>query len=377
MDFALNEEDKMLRRTAREFLQAECPKRAVLTMEADGKGYSPQLWKKMGELGWLGLPFPGEYQGGDGKMVSLTVLVEEMGRALLPSPFIGSVVCCGLAILKAGTEDQRQQFLPRIAAGDIIFSLALTEPSATYHARGVEAQAVLDGNQYRLRGTKLFVSDADVADYLLCAARTSDTVAPEEGITLFVLSTKSQGVKVVPLTTIALDKQYEVDLQGVKVPRGGVLGYPNAGWPVIEASVLYGALADCAFMVGAGAEVLDMTVNYAKERVQFERPIGSFQAVQHMCADMLIDLDIARWLTYQAAWKLEQGDDATTEIAMAKAWVGEAYRRICTRGQQIHGGIGLMGDHTMQLYFRRAIPAELTFGAPTFWRNVVAKQVGI
>ena len=375
MDFALNEEQDMLRKMSRDFLENECPKTLVREMEEDEKGYSLDLWKKMAEVGWMGLAFPEEYGGEGLGFLSLAVLIEELGRALVPGPFLSTVVYGGLTILASGTDEQKKEFLPKIAKGELIMSLALTEPSASWDASGIETKAVAEGDNYVISGTKLFISDAHIADYLLVAARTKDSANKEDGITLFLVDAKSPNIKLTPLQTIALDKQFEIALDKVKVPKKNILGEVDKGWPIVEELKLKGMLAQCAFMVGGAQQVLEMTTNYAKERVQFGKPIGSFQMIQQKCADMATDVDGSRFITYQACWKAEEGLPYALDVSMAKAWVSEAYRRCCVEGHQIHGGIGFIKDHDMQLYYRRAKVSELLFGDADYHRERVAQQI--
>ncbi len=377
MDFALSEEQEMLRKSARDFLTKECPKTLVRQMETDEKGYSPAMWKGMADLGWMGLVFPEEYGGSGMTFLDLSILIEELGRALVPSPFLPTVVYCGVPILAAGTEEQKKQFLPGIAKGDIIMTLALTEPSATWDAGGITVKATAEGDDFVISGTKLFVHDAHIANYFLVVARTKEGKRKEDGITLFLVDAKSPGIKLNTLKTIASDKQFEVVFNKVKVPKKNILGKLDHGWSIIQDLMPRATLAQCAYMVGGAQQVLEMTVNYAKERVQFGRPIGSFQAIQHKCANMATDVDGSRFITYQAAWKLSEGMDCGLEVSMAKAWVSEAYRRTCAEGHQIHGGIGFIKDHDMQLYYRRAKASELAFGDADYHRELVAQRIGL
>ena len=377
MDLGLSEEQEMLKTTARDFLEKECPKSLVRAMEEDDKGYSPELWRKMAEMGWMGLPLPEKYGGIGYTFLDLTVLIEEMGRTLLPGPFFSTVVLCALPILEAGTEEQKKQFLPRIAEGQMIMALALTEPTARYEASAIETKASLDDGNYVIDGTKLFVSDANVADYLLCVARTKKGGDPKEGMTLFLVDAKSQGISTTLLKTIASDKQCEVIFDNVKVPKENMLGKLNQGWPIVEKIMAWGAVGKCAEMLGSSQQVLEMTVEYAKQRVQFGRPIGSFQAVQHHCANMATDVDGSRFITYQAAWMLSEGLPCTKEVSMAKGWVSDAHHRVCALGHQVHGGIGFTKEHDMQLFFRRAKAQELMFGDADFHREKVAQEIGL
>lgn len=369
MDLDLSEEQEMLRNMARDFLEQECPKTLVREMEQDKKGYSPELWARTAELGWMGLPFPQEYGGMGGDFVDLIILLGEMGRALMPGPFIATVVSSGLPILHHGADEQKGEFLPKITSGELIMSLALTESSVRFDESGIQVKADDEFTNYSISGTKLFVSYAHVADWMVCATRT------KEGITLFLVPVKSAGISFTVLKTIAADKQCEVIFNGVKVPAENILGKAGDGWNIVEDIEEWSALAWCGYEVGSLQQVLEMTVSYANERIQFERPIGSFQVIQHKCADMVMDIDAARLLTYQAAWKVSQGFRASMEVSMAKAWTGEASRRVCLSGHQIHAGIGLFTDYDMELYFRKAKAVELAFGGGDFHREIVARQL--
>ena len=376
MDLDLSEDQKMLRKTARDFLANECTKQFVREMELDEKGYSPQLWLKMAELGWLGLPFPESYGGGGGSFLDLVVLLEEMGRACLPSPYLPSVVLSGLTILEAGTDGQKQQFLPAISRGDI-FTFALTESNGNYDAASIQAKSTQGKEGYAISGTKLFVPYAHVAEDMLCLARTKEGSSVEEGLSIFIVEVDGPGIGSTVLNTIASDKQCEVMFDRVKVARENILGEPDQAWQTVEKTLQWAAIAKCAEMVGAAQQVLEMSVAYAKERVQFDRPIGSFQAIQHHCANMLIDIDGMRYLTYEAAWLLSSGLPAAKEVAMAKTWVSEATGRVVRLGHQIHGGVGYTIDHDLQLYYRRGKAAQALFGDASFHRELIASQLGL
>ena len=377
MDLGLSEEQEMLRTSARDFLQKECPKQLVKQLDESDEGYSPELWRKMAELGWMGLVLPEEYGGSGGSFLDLVVLLEEMGYNILPGPFFSTVVLGGLSILAAGNEKQKKEFLPKVANGEIILTLALTEPNAKYDAASVKTKAVARNGEYVISGTKLFVLDANVADYLLCVARTKQGVKPEDGITIFLVDAKSPGVKCTLLKTLARDKQCEIIFDNVNVPKDNVLGEVDRGWPVVESILQKAAVAKCSEMVGGAQASLEMAVSYAKERVQFNRPIGSFQAIQHYCANMVTDVDGSRFVTYRAAWKISEGIPATMDVAVAKAWTSEAYGRVTLLGHQIFGAIGFTMDHDMHLYYRRAKAGEIMFGDGDFQRAVVAQELGL
>ena len=376
MDLGLDEQQEMLKNFARDFLEKECPEQLVRAMEEDEKGYSPELWQKMAQQGWMGLIIPENYNGTGMNVCELVVLLEEFGRALVPGPFMSTVVLGGVPIMEAGSEEQKQQFLPKIASGELIMTLALTEPSAKWTADGVQLEAKKEGGDYVLNGTKLFVQDAHVTDYMVVAARTSGS--GEEGITLFLVDSKSPGIKFEVLKTIAADKQCEVVFENVKVPSSSMLGAEGKGWPIIEKTKRVATVAACAYLVGLSQMDFDVTLNYAKERVQFGRPIGSFQAIQHKLADAVIDVDGSRFITYKAAWSLQEGEpDADLTIAMAKAWCSDASRRVVAHGQQIHGGIGFTKEYKIQLYFRRQKWMELMWGDADYHREQVAQKLEV
>jgi alkylation response protein AidB-like acyl-CoA dehydrogenase len=377
MDLDFTEEQEMLRTSARDFLTTECPKTLVKELEESEKGYSPELWRKMAELGWMGLAIPEEYDGMGMEFLDLTILIEEMGRNILPGPFFSTVVLGALPILTAGSEEQKKELLPKIGGGEAILTMALTEPTATYEASGIKLKAVAEGDSFVLNGTKLFVENAHIADYIICVTRTKDGASAEDGITLFVVDGGSPGIKCEVVPTIATDKLCEVVFKDVKVPKKNMLGELDKGWPIVARTLEQATMAKCAEMIGGAQAALDMTVDYAKERVQYGRPIGSFQAIQFYLADMWMNVDMGKNIIYETAWMVSEGLPCTEKVAIAKGWVNEAYKFVTERGVQIHGAIGTTRDHDMGLYFRRAWAADLAFGDTDFQREVVARQLGI
>ena len=374
MKLTLTEEQEMLKKTARDFLADKCSKKFIKQMEESETGYSGELWQEMAELGWIGLAFPGKYGGGDMSFLDLAVLLEEMGRACLPSPFFSTVVLGALSILDVGSNEQKQEYLPKIIRGEKILTLALTEPGyRNYHASSVTVEAAHDNGSYIIRGTKLFVTDAHIADYLLCVAKTK----PENGITIFLVDAKDPRIEYTVLETIAGDKLCEVVFGQMPVPEASILGRLNQGWSTVQKILERAAVGKCCEMVGNIQRVLEMTVDYAKERKQFDRPIGSFQAIQHYCADMATDVDGARFSTYRAAWMLSEGLPCTKEIAIAKAWTGKASQRVFALAHQIHGAIGATIEHDLHYYTRRAKAAELAFGDADFYQEIVAREMGL
>jgi alkylation response protein AidB-like acyl-CoA dehydrogenase len=374
MKLTLTEEQEMLRETARDFLADKCSKEFVKHMEKTETGYSRELWQEMAELGWIGLAFPGKYGGGDMSFLDLAVLLEEMGRACLPGPFFSTVILGGLPILDVGSNEQKQEYLPKIIGGEKILTLALTEPGYdNYDGSSIKVAASRSGNNYVISGTKLFVPDAHIADNLLCVARTG----PENGITIFLVDAKDPKIDCTVLETIAGDKLCEVVFDQMPVPEASVLGRLGQGWGTVHKTIERAALGKCCEAVGNIQRVLEMTVDYAKERKQFDRPIGTFQAIQHYCADMATDVDAARFSTYRAVWMLSEGLPCTKETAIAKAWTGKASQRVLALAHQIHGAIGATIEHDLHHYTRRAKAAELAFGDADFYREVVAREMGL
>lgn len=377
MELSLNEEQEIIKRNSRNFLTKECPTSLIRALEEDEEGFSPELWRKMADMGWMGLLLPPDYEGSGGSFLDLAVLLEEMGRACAPSWFFSTVVLGGHIILSFGTEKQKNRLLPAVASGESRGTMALIEPQSGYDVRRIEMTSTREGNNFSVSGVKLFVSDAHIADWIVCVTRGKGEKGGDLGLELLLIDKKSPGISMTPLKTISGDKLFEVKLNGVKVPAENLLGGGEQDAGDLERVLQQASLAKCAEMVGGADRVLEMTVDYAKQRVQFDRPIGSFQAIQHHCANMLIDLDCSRYLTYYSAWMLSEGISCEKEIAMAKAFTSDAYINITTLGQQIHGGTGLIKEHDMQIYFRRAKASALSLGNATFQRKMVAREMGL
>ena len=375
MDLGLNEVQQMLKTSAREILAQECPLDFVRAMEEDPRGYTDELWQQIARLGWNGLAFPEQFGGSGGSFLDLAVLLEEMGRALMPGPFFSTVVLGGLTVLDAGTDAQKQDILPRICSGDLRMTLAVTEPSATYQPQGVATTAQLDGANYVISGTKLFVPDAHASDLLVVVARTASEPNPAQGISLFLVPTDSRGLSIGLHNTIGSDHHCEVALDQVSVPIASVLGPLGDGWAVAQRALQRATAGRCIEMLGGASAVLDMTVDYVKQRTQFGRPVGSFQAVQHHCANMATDVEGSRNIAYRAAWAVSEGDSVQREVSMAKAWVSGALQRVCVAAHQCHGAIGFTKEHDLQLYTRRAKMQELTYGDPNFHKEQVVQHL--
>jgi alkylation response protein AidB-like acyl-CoA dehydrogenase len=379
MNFGFNDEQELLRSTARKFLENECRSEVVRALMETPEGMTPALWGRLAEQGWLGLVYP-EAHGGMGMgFVDLTVLMEEMGRAVVPGPYFSTVLLGGLAILEAGGEPQRKEWLPAIGAGERRVTLAWMEPSAVLGPGGVSLQATVAGGRYTLSGTKLFVADAHTADAVVVAARTGGGASSEEGVTLFLLPRGTAGMTVTLLPTMDQTRKLcEVTLAGVTVGPEAVLGAVGAGWAPLDRVLQRATVMLCAEMCGGAQKVLDMTVEYAKIRQAFGRPIGSYQGVKHRAADMLVDVENSKSITYYAAWALDEGSpEAPLAVSMAKAYVSDAYRRVAAAGIQLHGGIGFTWEHDLHLYFKRAKGSEFTFGDATHHRERVAQLVNL
>ena len=377
MDFNFTEEQDMLRRSARDFLTKECPKARVREMAKDERGYDPQVWHRMAELGWMGLVLPEEYGGMGASLMDLVILMEEMGRNILPGPFFSTIALCALPLLEYGSSEQKTRFLPQIAKGEAMWAFGLAESSGKYKASEVKLRAVLKGANYVLQGHKLFVTDAHVADYILVAGRTAEGERPEDGITLFIVDARGPNVKMEAIPTIGGDKQFKVSFDRVVVPKDSILGKTGNGWHIVDFTLQRAAVLKCAEMSGACQAVLDMTSSYAKERIQFDRPIGSFQAIQHKLADMLIDVEAVQYLLYQAAWGISVGSPSPWQISAAKAKANEAYQRICIEAIAAHGAIGYSMDHDVGLYYRRVKAAQFAAGDTDLHREVIAAELGL
>ena len=377
MDFNFSEEQEMLRTLARDFLSRECPKTKVRELEKDEKGYDPQMWHNMAKLGWMGLVFPEEYEGINASFMDLVILMEEMGKNILPGPFFSTIAFCALPILEYGTIEQKSKVLPQIARGETSWALAVTESPGSYRASEIKLHAKSEGKDYILEGDKFFVSDAHIADYLLVVARTGEGKSPEDGITLFIVDAKDTGLGMEVIPTIAGDRQCKVSFNKVRVSKNSILEDAGQGWHIVDFLLQRAAILKCAEISGACQAVLDMTSTYAKQRIQFDRPIGSFQAIQHKLADMLIDVDGVQYLLYQAAWGISVGSPSQLQISIAKAKASEAYQRICIDGITTHGAIGFSLDHDIGLYYRRVKTAEFAAGGIDLHRENIAAEMGL
>ena len=378
MDIGFTEEQELLRETARRLLENQCETQFVRQLMAEPAAVTDEFWQKLAEQGWLGIVYP-EDDGGSGLgLVDLVVLMEEMGRAVMPGPFLSTVLLGGGVIAEAGTPAQRRRWLPEIAAGNAKAALAWTEPNLRWDAAGIMSRAREAGGGYTLSGTKLFVGDAHLADIIAVAARTRDGSTMEDGVSLFLVPRDAAGLAIRRLPSVdETRKLCEVSFDNVAVPAAALLGELHQGWEPLAGVIDRAAVALSAEICGAAQRVLDMTVDYAKLRVAFGKPIGSYQGVKHKCADMLVEIENAKSLTYYAAWAVDEGEaDAPLAVSMAKAAASDAGRKVCAAGIQLHGGIGMTWEHDLQLYLKRAKADEVMFGDATWHRERIARLMG-
>ncbi len=376
MDFAFSEEQEMLRSSARTLLAKASPSAVVRKLMETDDAYDADLWKKVAEQGWTALGIPEEY-GGFGTFLDLVVVLEETGRVLLPGPFFETMGMAVPAILEAGTDAQKKEALGAIAAGDARATLAFTEPSGRWDADGITLNAQKSGDGWTLNGTKLFVPGAGVADYMVVAARTRGS--GEDGITLFLVKGRPAGMSVKPLSTLDMThKWYEVKFDSVQLGADALMGEPDKGWPPLRRSLDWATAGICAEMVGGAQKVLEDSVEYAKTRQQFGKPIGIYQAVSHKLADMLLEVESAKSVTYYAAWTVDaDAPDRALACSIAKAYTSDAYRHATGSGIQVFGGIGFTWEHDMHLYFKRAKASEVTLGDSTYHRELVAEALDL
>ncbi|MEN8181580.1 MAG: acyl-CoA dehydrogenase family protein [Myxococcota bacterium] len=368
MDLCWSDEQELLRRTARETLERECPMSRVRAAMDDAGEAREEIWKTLAGLGWTGLALPTAHGGAGLGLAELTVLLEEMGRVLLPAPFFSSCVLGGLAVLLAGDEAQRARWLPGIASGERRASLALLGEEGSWDPPALALPAHPDGDPLRLSGRRLFVPDAANAQQLLVP------VQPASGEPcLALVETDAPGLSVRPMAFLDATRPVaEVHFEEVAVSTERVLASGRAAW--LPALLDRARLALCAEMVGGAERVLELSVAFARTREQFGRPIGSFQAIQHKCADMLVQLEGARSATWAAACALDaEAPDAHLAVCVAKAWCSDAYRTITGEGIQIHGGQGFTWEQDLQLYFKRARASEVAFGDAPFHREEIAR----
>jgi alkylation response protein AidB-like acyl-CoA dehydrogenase len=376
MEFDLNKEQKMLQKSVRDFLSAKCTSENRRQWLSDPEGFSRKFYADMVELGWTGLPYTDAYGGMDGTFFELFLVVEEIGRWLVPGPFLTSAALSGMLIDLAGSREQKSEYLPAIIEGDRIFTVAnLDEHGGRGETgAGVQAEAVRQGT-HALTGTCLLVPFGHVADTILVWAELHDEDQPKP--TVYLVDRTSAGITISSLDTFSPEKASAVRFEGAEVPEKNILGAAGRGLEYRERLLPKALVLKCAEMIGGLRQVLDMTVAYARERCQFGRPLGTLQIVQHYCADMAANLETARLLACQAASLIDQGVDCTKEAAMAQAWCSDVCRQSCLSAHQIFGAYGFTEECDLHLYTKHAKASELTFGHSWFHRSKVADTLGI
>jgi alkylation response protein AidB-like acyl-CoA dehydrogenase len=371
MNFAFSEEQEELRKTVRAFLDQKSPETEVRRLMETDDGYDPAVWKQMGEqLGLQGLVVPEEFGGHGFSYVELGVVLEEMGRALLCAPYFSTVVLAGNTLIHSGDDAAKKDYLPGIASGETIATLAFTEPSGKWDEAGITMEATKKGDGWALNGTKSFVLDGATANLVLVAARTG------KGVSLFAVDGDASGLTRTSLSTMDQTRK-QAKLEFSATPAR-LIGAEGDGWKTLSTVLDLAAVALAAEQVGGAQKVLDMSVEYAKVRIQFGRPIGSFQAIKHKCADMLLEVESAKSAAYYGMWcASEMNDELPSVASLAKAYCSEAYFHAAAENIQIHGGIGFTWEHPAHLYFKRAKSSELLFGDPTYHRELLAQRIGI
>jgi alkylation response protein AidB-like acyl-CoA dehydrogenase len=368
--FGFTEDQNELRSTTARFLEEKSSSAIVRELMEGDTGFDEGTWKQMADLGWFGMAIPEEYGGIGFGFVEVTVLMEEMGKKLLPAPYFSSVILSANAILNAGTEDQKKELLPGIADGTTRAALAFVEPSGKWEVDSVELSASESGGNWTLSGDKSYVIDGATANLLVVAAKTG------KGVSLFTVDPDADGVTRTPLATLDMTrKQAKISFNSTPAK---LLGEDGAGAAALAKTLDQAAAALAAEMVGGSQQCLDMSTTYAKERYQFGRPIGSFQAIKHKCANMLMEVEMARSAAYYAGWAAaEDPDELSLAASLAKAYCSDAYFHAAAENIQIHGGIGFTWEHDAHLYFRRAKSSEIYLGDATYHRELVAQKLGV
>ncbi|WP_328430688.1 acyl-CoA dehydrogenase family protein [Streptomyces sp. NBC_00443] len=374
MDLTFSQEQDELRKVVRSFLAKYSDEQAVRRLAADPEGHDVFIWRRMsGELGLQGLAVPEEYGGSGFGYVELGIVFEEAGRALLCGPYFATVALAAEALLRCDDESARHDLLPGIASGETVATLALTEDGGRWDEPGIRLTASGDTTTgWRLTGTKTYVPDGHLADLLLVAARTP------VGISLFAVdAADARGLTRIPLPTLDQTRK-QARLEFTDTPAR-LLGTEGTAWPALERTLATASVLLAAEQVGGAAAALDAAVDYARIRVQYGRPIGSFQGIKHKCADMLTEIESARSAAYGGLWALDAGDDMEIAAAapLAQAFCSEAFTRVAGDNIQVHGGIGFTWEHPAHLYFKRAKSSEALLGSPSYHRELLAARLGI
>lgn len=376
MDIQLNEDQVEIARQARRFCEKESPMSYVRAMFESDRGFTDEVWNKMVEMGWTAMRIPEKYEGLGLELLDLALVLEEMGRAVVPGPFFSTVLLAAETLIEAGSEAQKKHYLTGIAAGEMRGTLALYEQDGGADIGYIQMGAVADGEDFVLNGIKLLVPDAHTADFLICAARTEPGDDPETGVTLFLVDPRADGVCISLLPTMdGTRKLCAVEFRAVRVNGDGVLGTPNQGGGALRRALQRAQVGLCAECVGGSQQAMEIASEYAKVRIQFDQPIGAYQAIKHRCAQMYVETESARSLLYWAAWAQDHGEakEAAIAASVAKAYCSEVYRNTSTSALQVLGGTGFSWEHDIHLYLKRAKANEVALGDPVYHREQVAR----
>ena len=379
MDIKLSEDQNLLQDTAARFMQRECSFAFLRDIENNSDtGFCPHMWRSFAEMGWLGINLPEEYGGMGMTMVDNVILLRELGRKICPSPLLHTVVTAGESISRCGTEIQKRELLPNIVAGTSVYAFAFQELSRFFHPSHIRCEAKVEGDAYVISGRKMFVEFADTADTLLVVARTGGPAKNRKdssGLTMFLVDRHSVGVTCELMPTMSRDRQYEVVFDNVRVPDSCILGNVDKAWEDLEPAIQKTAIALCAFTNGAGFEMHAHATQYAKNRVQFDRPIGQMMTIQMYLAQSIMELYGADTLTLFTASSMDQGLDVRGYVAKMKVFCAETVCRNMDTGSQIFGGMGYMEDQDTTLYLRRGKQLELTLGGTEYWLEIIAEEI--
>jgi len=380
MDLSLSAEQKALQMEARDFLGKECPWTLVKQLDEGESGLSPELWHKIVDKGWVGFCLPEKYGGKGRSLTDAGVLYEEMGRALLPGPYFSSGMLCGEIINEGGTDEQKRKLLPAIARGEKILALALTEPDYGWEPECIHLSAKQKGSTFILDGVKRFVHDAQVADQLICVARTRNSRAPADGITLFLVDRNSPGISCRNLPGFVGEKQNELTFKSVEVPVSNVIGEADKGWAILTKPLIKAAAVLCAYMVGGCQHVYEMTVDYSRTRMAFGRNIGAFQWVQTYVINQINDLESARWTMYEALFKVDADkplEEQATAASLAKTIASDGYYEVCSNAHEVHAGQGIQLEFPLYLYTKKARVLYNYLGDPIYHQRRLEQLLGM
>jgi alkylation response protein AidB-like acyl-CoA dehydrogenase len=372
LDLTFSPEQEMLRETVRGVVASTSPLGVVRELEDDPTGYSPELWKQLAHLDLIGLQLPEEYGGSGMSAIEGVVVYEEFGRAIAPSPHFVSSVLSGASLARSGSDSQKQAWLPGIVTGEAILTPAWLEPENSSGPTGVQVRAVPDGDGWTITGTKRHVAFASAASQLIVLARTGDTPGD---VDLFLVDPAAVGVTLTQQLTIASDAQYKVELAAVRVTEEDRIGAAGSGWATWSAVMHEAIILAAAQAVGGAQYALEITVQYAKDRQQFDKPLGAFQALAHYLADAATTVDGAEVLVHEAAWARSDGRSVAKLAPMAKLYACQTFRDVTATAQQIFGGIGFTVEFDIQLYFRRAKELQLSWWDPRTLEELIATQV--